>query len=98
MDQCDYTASMEWPKDGKWLWGPDGNRARFDSPADVPRDYTEERQAPKLAPAPSHSAFHVPVASASLDAAAVRAIVREELKAIATEKMAKARAAKAPKA
>jgi len=26
----------EWPK---FLWGPDGRQARFDSPADVPRDY-----------------------------------------------------------
>lgn len=23
----------------KFLWGPDGRQARFDSPADIPRDY-----------------------------------------------------------
>ncbi len=36
MEQPTVQPKREWPK---YLWGPDGRQARFDSPADVPRDY-----------------------------------------------------------
>lgn len=91
------TAALTWPKDGKWLWGPDGNRARFDSPADVPRDYTEARQ---YAKAPVMASSHAPAPSAAVSPeliAAVKAMVLAEIKAEQREKMANARAAKAPK-
>ena len=36
MELPQVIVKREWPK---FLFGPDGNPARFDSPADVPRDY-----------------------------------------------------------
>ena len=36
MEQVIVQQKREWPK---FYWGPDLRQARFDSPADVPRDY-----------------------------------------------------------
>ena len=48
MEQVIVQQKREWPK---FYWGPDLRQARFDSPADVPRDYF-----PTLAEAQAHVA------------------------------------------
>jgi hypothetical protein len=57
MEQQQAPPKREWPK---WLWGPDGKKARFDSPADIPRDYfetpEEARAYAESAPAPQPAA------------------------------------------
>jgi len=80
----------------KYLWGPDGRQARFDSPADVPRDYfptVEEARAyaanPANKPKPTVVATPVSVDQAEMD----------EFRAWQAKKanMAKARAARGKK-
>jgi hypothetical protein len=98
----------EWPK---FLWGPDGRQARFDSPADVPRDYfptVEEARAyaESHGPGRSQNVLASPVGPLHLtEPAAVAASAGEmeefrQWQAMREKKranMAKARAARKPK-
>ncbi len=82
----------EWPK---YLWGPDGRQARFDSPADIPRDYF-----PTVEEARSFAA-RKPVVQHLTEPAAISASAAEmeEFRQWQAKKasMAKARAARKPK-
>jgi hypothetical protein len=83
----------EWPK---YLWGPDGRQARFDSPADVPRDYfptVDEARAYAERKPVQHL---TEPAAASASAAELDEFCAWKEKQAA--KMAKARAARKPKA
>jgi len=80
----------------KYLWGPDGRQARFDSPADVPRDYfptVEEARAYAAGHKPVHVAPVVAPDTAELDE--FRAW--KEMQAKKRENLAKARAARGKK-
>ncbi len=90
MEAVQQPAKREWPK---WLWGPDGLRARFDSPSDVPRDYTEEKPPPRShhEPAPAHPAI---VAVDAALRATIKQVLGELLDERKAESLAKARAAK----
>lgn len=93
MEVAQQQPKREWPK---WLYGPDGMKARFDSPGDVPRDYAEAPPAHRPA-AHAPAAIEYPNPSADLRAM-VREEVRAELARIQAEKMEKARAGRKPKA
>ncbi len=87
----------EWPK---FLWGPDGRQARFDSPSDVPRDYF-----PTVKEAREYAAGHKPKPVTLTEPAALAASAQEleEFRAWQAQKeakkanLAKARAARKPK-
>lgn len=80
----------EWPK---YLFGPDGQRARFDAEGDIPRDYTEHppgKKAPAAGPVDAAPADHEMTEFAAWKAAkakkvAVLAKAREAKKAKAQE-------------
>mgnify|MGYP001562265288 CR=1 FL=1 len=84
----------EWPK---YLWGPDGRQARFDSPADIPREYfptlDEARAYAERKPAPT---LHL-TEPAALSASAAELDEFRAGKEKQAAKMAKARAARKPK-
>ena len=85
----------EWPK---YYWGPDFRQARFDSPADIPRDYfptlEEARAYVERKPEPVQHLTQ----PAALSASAAELDEFRAWKAKQAEKMAKARAARKPKA
>ncbi len=93
MEQPTVQPKREWPK---YLWGPDGRQARFDSPADVPRDYF-----PTAQEARAYADRPQPVAPVLTAPAALCADVTEleEFRKYQAKKanMAKARAARKPK-
>ncbi len=88
----------EWPK---FLWGPDGRQARFDSPADVPRDYfptPAEAKAYAERPKPATQHLTEPAALAASVAEMEEFRKWQAQKAAKVTQMAKARAARKPKA
>ena len=102
MEQVIVQQKREWPK---FYWGPDLRQARFDSPADVPRDYfptLAEAQAyvnkgphistPMLAPTPQVHLTEPAAVSASVEEMEEFRKWKE-----AKARMAKARAARKPR-
>ncbi len=90
----------EWPK---FLWGPDGRQARFDSPADVPRDYfptaEEAREyAERVAKIPVQKEHVTEPAAIAASAAELEDFRKwQATQAKKRANMAKARAARKPK-
>lgn len=98
MEIMQVPQKREWPK---WLWGPDGRPARFDSPADVPRDYfptAEEARAYARQQAEKPVQHLTEPAAVSASAQEMEEFRRwQETKAKRQANMAKARAARKPK-
>ncbi len=92
MEQPIVQPKREWPK---YLWGPDGRQARFDSPADIPRDYfpTEKEARAYAAGKPVQQHLTEP-AAISASAAELEEFRKWQAK---KANMAKARAARKPK-
>ncbi len=95
MEQPVAQPKREYPK---YLWGPDGRQARFDSPADIPRDYfptVEEARAYAKHVAEKPPAVHL-TEPAAISASAAELEDFRKWQA-AKERMAKARAARKPR-